>query len=201
MIDSTIEELIQIARPQSIYQIYDLHRDGDRVMISGTSFQLKGDSIASHLSKSDKCCLLAVTLGVEADRKIHSYQVKEMTRAVILDACASAGVENICQGIQAEVKALVAKEGQYITNRFSPGYGDFPIEAQGELLNLLKGYQRIGLTATARHLLIPRKSVTAMIGIGPTSMEQDYLPCDGCLARIHCKYRKGGISCGIFRSV
>lgn len=196
LIHRGIEELKEIARPQRLVQGFGLQWEGDRVQIFGASLPLKGNSIVQFLRRSPQCYLMAVTLGIEVDRRIHRYQVKEMTRAVILDACASVGVEAICQEVQEELRALAAKEGQCITSRFSPGYGDFPLEIQGEFLRLLNG-QKIGLTVTSHHLLIPRKSVTAIIGGGPQPMEQGDHPCDSCLGKDHCEKKKGGITCGI----
>ena len=81
--------------------------------------------------------------------------------------------------------------------RYSPGYGDLPLEVQGELLALLDAPRRVGLCATESHLLTPRKSVTAILGIAGGKLEQKKRSCLGCPARESCPYRKAGGHCGI----
>ena len=54
---------------------------------------------------------------------------------------------------------------RFLTDRFSPGYGDFPMESSKDLVGLLDAGRRIGLTVSQSGILIPRKSVTAVLGV------------------------------------
>ncbi len=47
---------------------------------------------------------MAATLGSEVDRKILYYEKVNMTKAVILDACATTAIEEYCDFIEDEVK-------------------------------------------------------------------------------------------------
>ena len=49
--------------------------------------------------------------------------------------------------------------------RFSPGYGDLPIEVQKDFLPLLDAERRLGITLSESCLMAPSKSVTAIIGV------------------------------------
>jgi cobalamin-dependent methionine synthase I len=51
-----------------------------------------------------------------------------------------------------------------LTMRYSPGYGDWNLDVQPEILATLDS-GRIRLTSNISHILIPEKSVTAIIGI------------------------------------
>ena len=64
-----------------------------------------------------------------------------------------------------------------MTPRFSPGYGDLPIELQRDFLTLLDASRKIGLTATESSMLVPSKSITALIGIRSDQKEITYHPC------------------------
>ena len=67
----------------------------------------------------------------------------------------------------------------------------------GPLLDLLDAPRRAGLCATANHLLTPRKSVTAILGVSSGEIEKKNRSCLGCPAQGSCQYRKAGGHCGI----
>ena len=86
--------------------------------------------------------------------------------------------------------------GKYITNRYSPGYGDLPIEAIRQLINLLGAQNKIGLTITSNNIMIPRKSVIGVIGISELKILNNKKSCLSCNNYSHCKYRKEDECCG-----
>lgn len=151
---------------------------------------LAGKDIELHLAESGEALFFAATLGAAADRLIRAAEVENMAYALVLDSLASATVERYCDECEIEMRE---KTGGFFTARFSPGYGDYPIELQGSLLRFLSAEKRIGLTATENHILIPRKSVTAVIGI------MDHAPrgtakksCESCNLRDRCDFRRCG---------
>ena len=87
------------------------------------------------------------------------------------------------------------EEGQFLTGRFSPGYGDYPIAVQNDLLRLLDAPRKIGLCATPTHLLTPRKSVTAVLGVAGHPVTGRRAGCANCALRERCAYRKEGKTC------
>jgi 5-methyltetrahydrofolate--homocysteine methyltransferase len=121
----------------------------------------RGSDIKTHLEGCDKIIILAATLGLQVDELIRQTEAADMAGAVVLDALASAAIEQVCDLAEADIRA----EHSEITARFSPGYGDFPLEVQSELLGLLNAKKKIGLYVNKSNLLIPRKSVTAVIGV------------------------------------
>ena len=99
---------------------------------------LLGQGIANHLEEAKTCVLLAITLGMAIDRKINYYKKVNLTKALILDACASTAVEQVANDLCAEIEAQLKLENQHLTTRFSPGYDDFPLAIQGHLLAFIK---------------------------------------------------------------
>ena len=57
------------------------------------------------------------------------------------------------------------REGEHLTSRYSPGYGDLPIESQHTILNLLDASRKIGVSLTGSLMMVPSKSVSAVIGV------------------------------------
>ena len=117
-----------------------------------------------------------------------------MADAVLLDAAGSAAIEAVCDAFCADLAAELAP--WHLTGRFSPGYGDYPLEEQKAVFRLLDVTRRIGVNLTESGLMIPQKSVTALIGVSDTPQENRRSGCGDCLGRFACVYRKEGKSCG-----
>lgn len=117
-----------------------------------------------------------------------------MARAVLLDACGSAWVESGCDAAEAQLQRRLP--GRYRTDRFSPGYGDLPLQVQPQVCAALDAGRRLGLSVTESLLLNPAKSVTAVIGLSDTPQRARIRGCAYCSMRESCTLRKGGNHCG-----
>lgn len=156
---------------------------------------LAGKDIERHLAGCAECVLLGVTLGPGADTAIRRLGVGDIAAGVAADALASALAEQVCDGAEAALRQLAAEDGLYLTGRFSPGYGDWPIEVQPRLAGLLDTSRRIGLCVTDRFLMTPRKSVTALMGLSERPVTGWRAGCGSCALREKCEYRKRGQTC------
>lgn len=191
LVDNCEKALQKTAQPRVIYRVLPLSRDGDS--LSAGALPLPGTDIAKHLAGCDRILLMAATLSGQADQLIHRAGISDMTRSLALDALASAGIEQICN--RAELVFQEQLPGVYFTWRFSPGYGDLPLELQPRILQLLDAQKRLGLTVTAENILIPRKSVTALIGLSEQPLKKGARGCATCRMRETCAFRKGGGHC------
>ena len=189
MIESAIAEIIEVAAVRSVFRIFDIDRD---MNLGGSVCRLEGGDIAKHLKECSKCVLMAVTLGMDVENLIRKAQISDMAKALILDAAATAAVESVCDELEAEI----AKEYRYITSRFSPGYGDMPLKMQKSIAAVLDTARRIGLTVTDTDILLPRKSVTAIIGISENEINKEKRSCESCNLKETCSFRKEGKACG-----
>lgn len=178
------KKLLSAAEPKGIYRVF---QKGD--------LALKGNGIKRHLQDCREMILLGVTLGAGVDQLLRSSQIRDMASAVILDCGASVLIEQICDRFQEEIRQ---ETGLFLTSRYSPGYGDFPIETQDELIRLLDGPRKIGLTVNQNHILIPRKSVTAVIGAADHPVKGYLATCGECAIREICALRKEGKNCAEF---
>lgn len=191
--DECEARLLEAADPKFVYAVFDIER-GESISVSGTYLKLAGESIAEHLEGCGKCALMAVTLGAGVDRVIREFESGAMEKAFVADALASAAVEQVCELAEAEIRGRLA--GAHFTWRFSPGYGDLPLEIQRDFLDVLNAQKRVGLTVTDSLILIPRKSVTAIIGISNQELTPKTRGCSTCLIREKCEFRKRGERCG-----
>lgn len=172
--------------PRAILRRFPL-RDGD---FDGTGFRPRGRDARALLATCREGVLLAATLGAGSERMLLREQARGASRTLLLDAVLSAGIEAVCDGIEARLREECEAQGLFLTDRFSPGYGDMPLEQTKEMLAVLDAQKRIGLTVTATGLMMPRKSVTAMMGISETPVERRPSGCEGCAARETCAMRR-----------
>ena len=193
-VEACARELLGVVRPRWSWRETSLTLEAGGVRLEG-GLLLPGEDLKAHLAGCGRAVLFCATLGAEADGLIRRAERLDMARALTLDCCASAAVEEVCDQIEAELQGKFP--GCSFPFRYSPGYGDLTLEVQGPLLDLLDAPRRAGLCATANHLLPPRKSVTAILGVAQGALEQKKRSCLGCPAQGSCQYRKAGGHCGI----
>ena len=197
LIDKCLVEIVETSKPLHIYKIFDVEVNDDGVSILGTNLVLKGKDIYNHLKDAKKVAIMAATLGIQADNKIRITGKMDMTKSFILDACATDFIEKVCDKVENEIIEK-AKLENYKTNfRYSPGYGDLSINIQGQIISILNANKAIGLTTTESSIMIPRKSVTAIIGFLEADVEvSKKRNCASCNLNKTCNFRREGGSCG-----
>lgn len=194
LIDRCEEILLRDARPKYIFAVYDILRCDDSISLSGCRLELLGNDIKAHLEGCERAALICATLSVGADAAIRRAEVSEMALAFAMDAAASAAIEQFLA--MADEEMLSALPGYYGTWRFSPGYGDFPIEVQKDFVSALNAQKRIGLCVSESGILTPRKSVTAVMGLSREPLPKKRRGCAMCAMNRTCLYRKRGGHCG-----
>lgn len=157
---------------------------------------LVGTDIAAHLAGCDACALLALTLGEAVERAIRAAEATDMALAVLMDAAASMLVEGYADAASAVIAKAASEENRYTTPRFSPGYGDLPLSVNHEVLALLQAGKAIGLTLAPSGLMLPRKSITAVVGLAAQPVAGRLAGCQNCTLREKCGLRKEGKHCG-----
>lgn len=153
-----------------------------------------GNDIKNHLDGCQRAVVMCATIGTDIDRLIRIYQVSDMAKAVVLDSLSSVAVEQVCN--KADMIIAQKYEGLNMTFRFSPGYGDYPIEMQSTILRMLDAPRKIGLTTNDNYLLMPTKSVTAVAGLSDKPIERKKRGCAVCNMREVCRFRRNGEHCG-----
>ena len=187
------EALSASLRPRFAYRVCELDFQSERILLRGTAVVLTGTTAFRMLRSCGRAALLACTLGTRFDLSLAAMQARDMARAVILDACGSALVEQGCDGAEKELAARFP--GQYLTDRFSPGYGDLPLSLQGDICTALDAPRRLGLHVTESSLLNPVKSVTAVVGLSDQPQKARIRGCTYCQMRESCALHKGGNHC------
>ncbi len=188
LIDRAFLELESVVNPKCIYRIFDLN-SVEQNQIHFSQVTIKSTSLGRNLKGCEKIVLFGATLGIGVDQLMARKAITDMAGAVIMQSCAAALLEEYCDECQERISEEVRKEGRFLRPRFSPGYGDFPIDFQGKLMQILDCAKHIGLTMTESYMMTPVKSVTAVIGVSATDAGCRKVPCEECVKK-DCKYRR-----------
>ena len=133
--------------------------------------KLESKDLARNLEGCSQAVLFAATIGNSVDRRCKSASIVSPSNAVVLDAMGSTAIEWFCDKLCGEFQKF--HPGCELRPRFSPGYGDVPLEFQKDLLRILDAQRKIGLTLSGSLMMLPQKSVTAIVGLCPRKTSYD----------------------------
>lgn len=209
--DQTIDEellaRIETVRAQAtdqlvcrwVWETWPVKAMPDGFVLVGSGVTLPGRSMEEHLTGAVQAALLCATAGPLPDLKTRTLQRRDPVAALAWDACGIDAVELAADAAEAEVAAAAAERGHVTGWRFSPGYGDLPLAVQPQVLAALDAERAVGVTLTDQLLMVPMKSVTAVVGLFPPGAApadgsaRDR--CDDCSIRDACRLRAAGTPC------
>ncbi len=117
-------------------------------------------NLYKNLSGCKEAYVFSVTVGIGVDRLLSRLNLLSQSRHFITDALSSAAVESFCD----YVNEMLAKN-KITKPRFSPGYGDLPLEIQPDILKVLSADKTLGITLNESLFMTPVKSITAIMGV------------------------------------
>lgn len=201
-IDRIIEECERDLAPKSVVGYFSIDearcdaQENPSIALAGTSLVLPGTDIVRHLGGARECALMACTLGAKSEQELARRKAVNPLDALIYDSACSALVERAADAVEATIVEHATQQGLYTNARYSPGYGDLPLSVQPMFLKVLGAFERIGLTVTATNLLLPTKSITAIVSIfDEQPSAEDVRSCSSCNMKDFCAVRASGKVC------
>ncbi len=186
ILESCLDEFEKVVQYKASYRYYDIKIENDEVAFDD-DFTLKSEKLAKNLRGCSGAFVFVVTTSIGVDRLITKYMNLQVSRAVILDAIGSAAVECFCDYLS---KSIQDENGVCFRPRFSPGYGDLSINCQGCVLGACDASRKIGVTLSSNHLMIPKKTVSAIAGVRPKDeVCEKATRCENC-DNTNCMYRE-----------
>jgi len=206
IMDECIEEVMSVLSYKVSYRVIE-----NIESIEDLPFNTFGsNNLKTNLENCGKVVLFAATIGIGIDRLIAKYSRVSPTKGLFLQAIGAERIEALCDTFEDFIldtlKKNVSEEHIKLHPRFSPGYGDLPLETQKEMFGLLDCERRLGLTLNESLLMSPSKSVTAIIGVEKIDCVQDFPDepghkCENC-SNTECEYRnKGKFTCQILETI
>ncbi|MBQ8208483.1 MAG: Vitamin B12 dependent methionine synthase activation subunit [Clostridia bacterium] len=159
LIDSCLAEALPMLSYKVCYRSFS-YAETEQGLDFGFA-KVKSEALSKNLRGCDKILLFAATVGIGIDRLIMKYGRISPARALIMQALGAERIEALCDAFCSELE----NKGLAPRPRFSPGYGDLPLEFQKDIFAALDCHRKIGLTLSSSLLMSPTKSVTAIVGI------------------------------------
>ena len=161
-IEQCIQKLQMALVPQAVYEEFDLKVEQNLIQFADISFESR--DLSRNLEGCSKVILIAATVGAGVDQIIRRSQLSGSADAALMQATGAMFIESFMDKLNDKLRDESALHGKSICPRYSPGYGDVPLEFQKEFFRLLP-CQKIGLTLMDSLIMAPEKSVTAFVGV------------------------------------
>ena len=160
---SVLDECIAEARECFVYKVCfaQMPVSAGQDTVDMTFATVHSHNLASRLVGCRSAVIFGSTVGLGIDRLINKYSRAMPIKALCMQAIGAERIEALCDAFCEQLK----KEGRVIRARYSPGYGDLDLSFQREIFKLLDCPRRIGLTLSESLLMLPTKSVSAIVGV------------------------------------
>ena len=193
-IEPVAAALEEALTPRFTFAVFPVRHTPEGEALEGSELVLPGEMAKTMLRECSHAVLLLCTLGAGFEARLRAASARDIAQAAMLDACGSAYVEAGCDAAEQAVAARFPEK--HLTDRFSPGYGDLPLALQPALCAALNAQRRLGVTVTESMLMVPMKTVSAVIGLADTPQPARVRGCAFCARKDTCTFRKGGDACG-----
>ena len=183
-----IRETLKVIQPRCVYRRFPLTFLAEDTMEAG-GLVLKSRNLSTNLRGCREVIYFAATLGNGVDRLMTRFGRLNITKAAILQAVGAAVMEAYCDQCQRGFEEKLEEDHLFLRTRFSPGYGDQPLSIQGRFLDTIEATKRAGIYLSEGDIMLPEKSVTAIMGVSEVNSHCRIEGCEAC-ANTTCAYRR-----------
>lgn len=180
LLDEYIENVHQLLEPSYSCVIRNVARVRDSATLIEGPVIFRSEVVARLLKACRKVAVVVVTIGNTLEDMANRLSRDGLVlQASILDAIGSDAVEKAADLAHSRIEKEANREGLATSRRFSPGYCDWDISQQVKVFRSV-GPDLATVTLTDTCLMVPRKSISGIIGIGRGEAVRDYNPCHSC---------------------
>jgi len=180
----------QLLEPAIIYQTYPIKEvNHNQLSLEGDAV-LHGSILSSVLAEARELAVVVCTIGPGLEKQVTEYINNDQAlRGLFLDGIGSAAVDSLSFEVCSLIGSEASLRGYQASSPLSPGGPRFPLSEQWQLFELVPADQ-IGVSLTSSAVMVPRKSLSMVIGMGSdmktwTKAES----CARCNLRNTCHYR------------
>ena len=190
LINEYLENVHRLIEPSYSFVIKDVKSvKGSHTTIDG-GITLKSEVVARLLEQYQQVAVFALTIGSRLEEMVSLLTKRgRMLKATVLDGIGSDAAEKLADSVQNEIGELASIHGLCISQRFSPGYCDWDVSQQRMIFQAMNG-DFAGIRLTEDCLMLPQKSISGVIGIGPCDDVETYNPCLTCEKHGNCQWRR-----------
>jgi hypothetical protein len=188
-----IDEAQALVAPAALYTILPVRHFEHREIVLENGATFSGALMARALAGATEVALAVCTIGPALEERMADLFAKgDSVRALALEGAGIAAVRQVTNHVGVGICDTATARGLSVGMRANPGQEGWPIQQQRVLFGLLPA-ERIGVRLTSSCLMLPRKSVSFAMGLGP-DMRADAVPCDFCSKRERCEWNRATAS-------
>ena len=188
MIDDCMEDMQKLCVPRNIYKIFPIKWSNDSCEFEG--IKVGAGNLLVNLKGCSEIVMMAVTIGPQADMLVRRSEIRDMLKAYTYQSVGAAYVEAYCDEVNKKIIEEASLRHMFTRPRFSPGYGDFPLEVQKDFERILDMPRTIGVTLSDSLLMTPTKSITAVVGLSDIDMDCHRSGCEVCNMHETCEFSR-----------
>jgi len=187
---AVIDEAHGLLAPAAMYAILPVRGLEHEQVVLDNGVTFRGSLVARALAGASEVAVAVCTIGsVLEERMPELFASRDALHALALEGAGVAAVRQVANAAGVHICDAATRRGLSVGMRASPGQEGWSIQQQRTLFSLIPAGQ-IGVQLTSSCLMLPRKSVSFVMGLGP-DMRADAVPCDFCSKREHCQWRRG----------
>ena len=180
----------RLLEPAVVYEYYPVTGMSPSQVSLGGDKAIHGSLLPTIFPEAKELAVLVCTIGPKLEKQVTAYsKSSETLRGVMLDGIGSAAVDMLNQEACRLIASEASSRGHQASSPVNPGMPGLPITEQWNLLELVNTPE-IGVSLTSSGIMVPRKSTSMVIGIGPQMTT--WTPaevCARCNLRETCPYR------------
>lgn len=184
LLDEHMENAHDLIDPRYAYVLRDIERIRRSCAFIEGSVVFESVVITRLLEKCQMVAVFLATIGGRLEEMVLRLAEDGLVlESVVLDAIGSVATEEVGEFVQSRIEEVAHAQGLGVSRRFSPGYCDWTVRQQRMVFRAMNG-SSMGIRLTRACLMVPRKSISGILGIGPSSGDlEHYNPCRTCRKR------------------
>ena len=159
----------------------------ERLELEG-DITLSGSLVAQHLAAAEVVIAILCTVGSKVDQNASEVMERDMVLGLAIDGVGSAAVEALANAYCRNIEMKAEEDGFMTTIPLSPGMIGWPVEDGQPLIFEILDSDKIGVELTSHSLMVPRKSLSMLIGLG-SELGNRGSTCDFCTMKDTCRYQ------------
>ncbi|HSB66980.1 MAG TPA: hypothetical protein VLD65_10395 [Anaerolineales bacterium] len=182
------QKSVSLLHPKLIYRIYQAEGVRHERLLLHDGLKIESKLVTEHLAAADKIIIILATIGSELEEHVSRIWDDNMVYALALDGAGSAAVEALANAACQYFEQMAVEGGLQASIPLSPGMVDWSVaEGQPQIFQLL-GDEANAVNLTPSYVMIPKKSLTMVMGIGD-QLKSSGKTCDYCSMRDTCRYQ------------
>jgi hypothetical protein len=198
LLDEALAEGTRLMAPRAVVRWLPVDR------LDAAGLEAGGEALAiprlrERWGAIEHVALGVCTIGQSLERRVGElWAARELPLASMLDSVGSGAVESLAEFVNDVLCQHGVAAGLKVTNRISPGYGDWDVAEQQALFRLCPGAPA-GVTLNAACFMTPGKSISLLAGAGRAARVDHYFSqCARCWMR-DCAYRRAPARRSVYR--